>query len=609
MAAQTREITIAVTKNVSESINEKLSTLIEENKNLKLQVQSLDDKIKLMDEQKRRNNIIFFGIKEEQHRESPMETIINLLGKNMNIHINSTEINNAYRLGKKENNTPRPILVTFTTFWRRNEVLKNKKKLGLGTYVKEDLSKETLEMRKQLLPQLKEERAKGNICYFVKDKIVTKEPKEDKIDKRKRYRSDSPEKLPMEPTTLHSTRQIRVIVTTFKPKKHPIDTGNRKTKHKNKNYLPNETTNTPRRLVTAGESDHYPPNITPKRQTNTLKDKKQQNNKNIHIATYNTLSLRSEENLQELIYSLQDIKWDIIGLSEVRRNGEAIVEYGQFILYYKGETPGRHGVGFLIKKELKNLIIEMIGISERIAILNTKIPSSKEVWSIVQIYSPTEQSTKTEIDTFYSSLNIAIKEHTHKNCIIMGDFNAQVGTPRNGEDIVLGPYSYGKRTRNGQKLMEMAFENNMTILNSQFKKRTSRRWTWISPDGRYKNEIDYFLTNKPNLFEDCGTITNLNFNSNHRMIRARLNAPLAKKRRPFKVKPAMPNNKARIAVIETNLNSVTEASLQYLTTQEKYNILHEILTERPENTESKPKDKGHISKKNIRTPKPEVRPN
>ncbi|CAK1595369.1 unnamed protein product [Parnassius mnemosyne] len=161
-----------------------------------------------------------------------------------------------------------------------------------------------------------------------------------------------------------------------------------------------------------------------------------QNTKYIHIATYNTLSLRAEESLQEVLYSIKDIKWDIIGLSEVRRNGEAIVEYNQFILYYKGETPGRHGVGLLIKKELKNFIVEINGISERIAILNVKIPSDKEIWSIVQIYSPTEQSTTLKIESFYSSVNTTLKEHAHKNCIVMGDFNAQVGTPRNGEDIV-----------------------------------------------------------------------------------------------------------------------------------------------------------------------------
>lgn len=141
----------------------------------------------------------------------------------------------------------------------------------------------------------------------------------------------------------------------------------------------------------------------------------------------------------------------------------------------------------------------------------------------------------------------------------MGDFNAQVGTPRLGENIALGPYSSGKRTRNGQKLLEMAFENNLKILNSQFKKRTPRRWTWISPDGQFKNEIDYVLTNRPNLFDNCGTIANLNFNSNHRMLRACLNTSYyaSKLGRPFKIKeqPVTANNEPAWETIKEQLRS------------------------------------------------------
>lgn len=217
----------------------------------------------------------------------------------------------------------------------------------------------------------------------------------------------------------------------------------------------------------------------------------------------------------------------------------------------------------------------------------------------MQVYSPTEQSTKSEIDSFYFSLNTAIKDHAHKNFIVMGDFNAQIGPPRNGEDIVLGPYSSGKRTRNGQKLMEMAFENHMKILNSQFKKRASRKWTWVSPDGRYKNEIDYVLTNRPKSFDDCATIANLNFNSNHRMLRACLNtSSVLKSSRPFKAKITIPGNNAAIATIQENLRSVTQSGLEHLNTQEKYNTIQEILTAKPKiNIESELNNKRHISEK------------
>lgn len=209
MSAQTREITEAVTKKVSESINEKLTALVEENNNLKTEIKTLKGKMKSMEDYKRKNNVIFFGMKEEQNNVSPIESITKLIEKNMNIQINPQEINNAYRLGEKKDNKPRPILVTFTTNWRKNEILKNKKKLDQEIYIKEDLSKETLEKRKELLPQLQEERAKGKICYLVKDKIVIKESKDDKRDKRKRDSSISPNNQPtLAPKKINKTNNL-----------------------------------------------------------------------------------------------------------------------------------------------------------------------------------------------------------------------------------------------------------------------------------------------------------------------------------------------------------------------------------------------------------------
>lgn len=73
MATQTRDITEAVTRKVSENINEKLTALVEENNNLKMEVKILHDKSKLIEEHRKKNTIIFFGIKEEQRSGSPFE--------------------------------------------------------------------------------------------------------------------------------------------------------------------------------------------------------------------------------------------------------------------------------------------------------------------------------------------------------------------------------------------------------------------------------------------------------------------------------------------------------------------------------------------------------
>ncbi|XP_063618245.1 uncharacterized protein LOC134791133 [Cydia splendana] len=60
-----------------------------------------------------------------------------------------------------------------------------------------------------------------------------------------------------------------------------------------------------------------------------------------HEAALNVLSLKSEENLTELEHALQQIKWDIVGLSEVISIGENIAAYPDYLLYHKGEIPGQ----------------------------------------------------------------------------------------------------------------------------------------------------------------------------------------------------------------------------------------------------------------------------
>ena len=79
---------------------------------------------------------------------------------------------------------------------------------------------------------------------------------------------------------------------------------------------------------------------------------------------------KSKEREEELINALNNIKIDVLGLCEVRRLGEAIVDkHNGYIFCYKGQTKGQRGVGFLIKKEVNHMIQEITGISERIMVL------------------------------------------------------------------------------------------------------------------------------------------------------------------------------------------------------------------------------------------------
>lgn len=80
--------------------------------------------------------------------------------------------------------------------------------------------------------------------------------------------------------------------------------------------------------------------------------------------------------------------------------GEEIREYNKYIFYYNGEKQGMYGVGFMVKKLYKHNIEKFSSKSDRIAILDIKIPGHKESTSVIQIYAPTEQATDEEKDNF-----------------------------------------------------------------------------------------------------------------------------------------------------------------------------------------------------------------
>lgn len=69
------------------------------------------------------------------------------------------------------------------------------------------------------------------------------------------------------------------------------------------------------------------------------------------------------------------------------------------------------------------------------------------MWSVVQVYPPTEQSRTTEIYTFYSLLQDAINKYCHKIFVVMGNFNARTGEGGKGEQMILGPYCSGKKIK------------------------------------------------------------------------------------------------------------------------------------------------------------------
>ena len=96
---------------------------------------------------------------------------------------------------------------------------------------------------------------------------------------------------------------------------------------------------------------------------------------------------------------------------------------------------------------------------------------------------------------------------------IIGDWNAQVGS----QEIpgVTDKFGLGVQNEAGQRLRDFYQENALVITDTLSQQDKRRLYTWTSPDGQYKYQIDYILCSqrwrssiqsiKTRLGADCGS--------------------------------------------------------------------------------------------------------
>ena len=155
--------------------------------------------------------------------------------------------------------------------------------------------------------------------------------------------------------------------------------------------------------------------------------------------------------------------------------------------------------------------------------------SEKVIYALLQIsafekipaYCPTSSHNDEEILQFYDDLDAAKKAGKATRTFIVGDFNCKIGRAKSGETKI-GQFGIGKRNKRGDTLINFCEQNNMFIMNSFFKKKPHRKWTWRSPDGKTKNEIDFVLATEREMVHDVSVLNQVSFSSDHRLVRAKI---------------------------------------------------------------------------------------
>ena len=74
----------------------------------------------------------------------------------------------------------------------------------------------------------------------------------------------------------------------------------------------------------------------------------------------------------------------------------------------------------------------------------------------IQCYAPTNDSDEETKDEFYSRLQSILDKCREKDVIIlMGYFNAKIGTDNNGYEEIMGTQGVGEMNENGERFADM----------------------------------------------------------------------------------------------------------------------------------------------------------
>ena len=161
-------------KDTENSIDKIKETSKREIEKLKKDNDDINNKLRILEDRSRRDNLRFDGI-EEWEEESWADTEQNLKDTLSEIlGIQNVKIERAHCVGDKKRSPCRTIVAKLSSFKIKERILaEEKKRKPTGIHIYEDFSKATAENPKKNWEKVKELRAQNKYAILVQDKIYT----------------------------------------------------------------------------------------------------------------------------------------------------------------------------------------------------------------------------------------------------------------------------------------------------------------------------------------------------------------------------------------------------------------------------------------------------
>ena len=204
------------------------------------------------------------------------------------------------------------------------------------------------------------------------------------------------------------------------------------------------------------------------------------NHHQLLLGKWNILTLSGKE--LELVGEAKRYHLDIIGVSSTKRRGSGTVDLdGGWKLFYSGadsSMSARAGVGIFTSPRLSDCVSDWIPLGSRVCMLKLKVLDRSLCQ--LQVYAPNATS---EYQTFVDEVNDALlRVSATESTVLMGDFNAHVGTDTDTWKSVIGKHEVTGLNENGSYLLQLCCSNGLHIMNTCFQHREVHKYTWYRPN-------------------------------------------------------------------------------------------------------------------------------
>ena len=112
--------------------------------------------------------------------------------------------------------------------------------------------------------------------------------------------------------------------------------------------------------------------------------------------------------------------------------------------------------------------------------------------TVIQVYALTSNAVEADVEQIYEDLQGLLELTPKKDVLlIVRDWKTKVRSQETPG--VTGKFGIGIHNEAGQRLIEFCQENALVIANTLFQQHKRRLYTWTSPDGQHRNQIDYIV--------------------------------------------------------------------------------------------------------------------